>query len=379
MDINNYLKRLKNSSVCNIFLAKERFFLEYFKVLTSVTVATRIPLSQQLNDQNICFTYINNQKSDVCFWLSHMQCETFGNQKGCKLELTDDNGKSFFHTITFTLNRLTHLSTFISINKAAPKLLDDWLNIASEVERICEENLINSIQQDIQRYSDTDAQAALQFIIEKLLDEQYISSWPNEYRGNNAILSYFSKNGCSFQKDPTRNLYFRDFGPIRVCYTDHILYAVVEYKGQFFDTKKMLTIERCQALAEMVPQVYQTVFKIMESTRKQEKLRSINQKTMENLLESKMQELSLEYVLYLWNGKKSSNEIFYDKGKTIGIELKVKCKNRRCLTFHVRYEKMEQFLKILDELPKTIETINSLPFNALVSIYGNDVKWKKSE
>lgn len=47
--------------------------------------------------------------------------------------------------------------------------------------------------------------------------------------------------------------------------------------------------------------------------------------------------------------------------------------------FHVRYEKMEQFLKILDELPKTIQTINALPFNALVSIYGNDVKWKKSE
>lgn len=47
--------------------------------------------------------------------------------------------------------------------------------------------------------------------------------------------------------------------------------------------------------------------------------------------------------------------------------------------FHVRYEKMEQFLKILDELPKTIQTINALPFNALVSFYGNDVKWKKSE
>ena len=47
--------------------------------------------------------------------------------------------------------------------------------------------------------------------------------------------------------------------------------------------------------------------------------------------------------------------------------------------FHVRYEKMEQFLKIMDELPKTIETINALPFNALVSIYGNDVKWKKGE
>ena len=111
------------------------------------------------------------------------------------------------------------------------------------------------------------------------------------------------------------------------------------------------------------------------------KLRSINKKTMENLLETKMQELSLEYALYQWDGKKSSDgrRGWYNERGTIGIELKVKCKNRRCLMFHVRYEKMEQFLKIMDELPKTIETINALPFNALVSIYGNDVKWKKKE
>lgn len=93
-----------------------------------------------------------------------------------------------------------------------------------------------------------------------------------------------------------------------------------------------------------------------------------------------MQKLSLEYALYQWDGKKSYNgRGWYSEHDTVGIKLKIKCKNRRCLMFHVRYEKMEQFLKILDELPKTIQTINALPFNALVSIYGNDVKWKKSE
>lgn len=378
MDIKEYLNKLKNSSVSNIDMAKERFFSEFFKELTCVSIATRNPLVQQLTDQNICFTYTNNQNSDICFRLSNMKCMTFGNQKGCKLELNDDNGNIFFHITTFTLNKLTHLSAFISINEAVPKLLEDWQNIASEVQNICEENLKNCIQ--LQIHSDTNPQEVLQFAVEKLLNEYYMSSWPNEYRGNNTILSYFSKNECPFQKDPSQNLYFHDFGPIRVIYTDHRLYAVLEYKGQIFGISKMLTIERCQVLAKMVPQVYQTVFKIIEDTQKQEKLRSINKNTMKSLIESKMQKLSLEYVQYQWDGRNSSNgKGWFNEKSSIGIELKVKCKNRRCLTFHVRYEKMEQFLKILDELPKTIETVNSLPFNALVSIYGNDVKWKKPE
>lgn len=156
--------------------------------------------------------------------------------------------------------------------------------------------------------------------------------------------------------------------------------ALIGYKGIECYTDREMSVERVRALAEIVPTLYNQTCIITDEAIKRTKLCGINKKTMEILLESKMQELSLEYVLYQWDGKKSfDGKGWYDKEKIVGIELKVKCKNRRCLTFHVRYEKMEQFLKILDELPKTVETINSLPFNALVSIYGNDVKWKKSE
>lgn len=144
-----------------------------------------------------------------------------------------------------------------------------------------------------------------------------------------------------------------------------------------------MTVKSLRVLESIIPFLYEQACNITDNVLKQIKLRGINKTTIENLLEAKMKELKLEYNLIPWDGKHTetyykSHNPWYN-GIYTGIELKVKCKNRRCLTFHVRYEKMEQFLKILDELPKTVETINSLPFNALVSIYGNDVKWKKSE
>ena len=155
--------------------------------------------------------------------------------------------------------------------------------------------------------------------------------------------------------------------------------ALIEYKGIDCYTDKVLNGERIRTLAEIIPALYNQTCIITDEAIKRTKLCGINKKTMESLLESKMQELSLEYALFKWDGKRSSNGEWYNEQNTVGIELKIKCKNRRCLTFHVRYEKMEQFLKIMDELPRTIETINALPFNALVSIYGNDIHWKKVE
>lgn len=161
---------------------------------------------------------------------------------------------------------------------------------------------------------------------------------------------------------------------MKITYKLKAFTAFIDYKGVNATLDCKLTAESIRALETLMPPLYELACNATEEGLKQLRLRSINKKAMDNLLEAKMKELSLEYALFQWYGNESCRS-----GKAAGIELKIKCKNRRCLTFRVRYEKMEQFLKIINELPKTIETINSLPFNALVSIYGNNVKWKKKE
>ena len=372
MDIQDYLNQLKRKQIDDVEKAKDCYFENHCAFFRS-----RSKMETQLRSRNIPFTYTDKEQKRIQFQLSNISITS----DDYRYQITYDSHEGFVFVLNLLLFCRVDLSSFLAFDAKIPQLYSEWKTIEDKVQKVCEQNFKMNWESFVSKSaanSPNNSQEVLNQVFKKILEHK-IQTWPIENRQHGYILTEFQRKGCPFHKEENSNDYFCEFEELKITYTRRMFSALIGYKGIECYTDKMLTVERIRELEEIVPTLYNQTCDITNEVMKITKLRSINQKTMENLLESKMQELSLEYVLYLWNGKKSSNEIFYDKEKTIGIELKVKCKNRRCLTFHVRYEKMDQFLKILDELPKTIETINSLPFNALVSIYGNDVKWKKGE
>ena len=373
MDIQDYFNQLKRKQIDDVEKAKDYYFENHCAFFRS-----RSKMETQLRSRNIPFTYTDKEQKKIQFQLSNISISS----DDYRYQITYDSQEEFVLNMELRLFCRIDVSSFLAFDAKIPQLYSEWKSIEEKVREVCEQNFKKNWERFVMESvanSPNDSQWILKRVFEKILEHK-IQTWPKELRPHDEILSEFRRQGCPFHKEENGTGYFCVFGELKITYTNRMFSALIGYKGVNCYTDKEMTLERVRALAEIVRTLYNLTCNITDEAVKRTKLRSINQKTMENLLESKMQELSLEYALYQWDGKKSfDGKGWYDKEKTVGIELKVKCKNRRCLTFHVRYEKMEQFLKILDELPKTVETINSLPFNALVSIYGNDVKWKKSE
>lgn len=375
MEIQNYFDELKRIRIDDIHEAKERFFLIHWRYAKS-----RSKMEIQLRAKNIPFTYTNSEHTQIRIRLTNIGVTC----NDCHYDVTFYNslGENIMDLKLHLFNRI-EFSSLLAYDARIPQLLKEWHDIEPQVKNICEQNFKNKWDEFVLEISNStfpDPKRITSDAFVKMLKHK-IQHWPRERRLQSAILSGFANEGCPFNKGKVPGYFFREFGEMKIGYTREAFVAYLDYKGAHCDLNCKLTVESVRALATLIPPLYEKACNVAEEGLKRIKLRSINKKTMENLLETKMQELSLEYALYQWDGKKSSDgrRGWYNERGTIGIELKVKCKNRRCLMFHVRYEKMEQFLKIMDELPKTIETINALPFNALVSIYGNDVKWKKKE
>ena len=375
MEIQNYFDELKRIRIDDIHEAKERFFLIHWRYAKS-----RSKMEIQLRAKNIPFTYTNSEHTQIRFRLTNIGVTC----NDCHYDVTFYNslGENIMDLKLHLFNRI-EFSSLLAYDARIPQLLKEWHDIEPQVKNICEQNFKNKWDEFVLEISNStfpDPKRITSDAFVKMLKHK-IQHWPRERRLQSAILSGFANEGCPFNKGKVPGYFFREFGEMKIGYTREAFVAYLDYKGAHCDLNCKLTVESVRALATLIPPLYEKACNVAEEGLKRIKLRSINKKTMENLLETKMQELSLEYALYQWDGKKSSDgrRGWYNERGTIGIELKVKCKNRRCLMFHVRYEKMEQFLKIMDELPKTIETITALPFNALVSIYGNDVKWKKKE
>ena len=375
MEIQNYFDELKRIRIDDIHEAKERFFLIHWRYAKS-----RSKMEIQLRAKNIPFTYTNSEHTQIRFRLTNIGVTC----NDCHYDVTFYNslGGNIMDLKLHLFNRI-EFSSLLAYDARIPQLLKEWHDIEPQVKNICEQNFKNKWDEFVLEISNStfpDPKRITSDAFVKMLKHK-IQHWPRERRLQSAILSGFANEGCPFNKGKVPGYFFREFGEMKIGYTREAFVAYLDYKGAHCDLNCKLTVESVRALATLIPPLYEKACNVAEEGLKRIKLRSINKKTMENLLETKMQELSLEYALYQWDGKKSSDgrRGWYNERGTIGIELKVKCKNRRCLMFHVRNEKMEQFLKIMDELPKTIETINALPFNALVSIYGNDVKWKKKE
>ena len=373
MENENYFDKLKRKQIDDIEKAKNYYFESHCTFFRS-----RSKMATQLRLRNIPFKYTDKEQKEIQFRLSNISITS----NDYYYQITYDSHEGFVLVLNLHLLCWVDLSSFLTFDAKIPQLCSEWRSIEGRVREVCELNFKKnweSLVSKLAAESPNDTQWILKHVFEKIL-EQKIKTWPKEFRQHNNILSEFRRQGCPFRKEENGTDYFCKLGEVKISYTRRMFSALIEYKGIDCYTDKVLNGERIRALAEIVPALYNQTCIITDEAIKRTKLCGINKKTMESLLESKMQELSLEYVLYQWDGKKSfDGKGWYDDRQTVGIELKVKCKNRRCLTFHVRYEKMEQFLKILDELPKTVETINSLPFNAFVYIYGNNVKWKKSE
>ena len=373
MEIQNYFDDLKRLLTEDIHEAKERFFKIHWRYAKS-----RSKMETQLRAKNIPFTYMNSEHTQIRFRLTNIGVTC----NDCHYDVTVYNslGENIMDLKLHLFNRI-EFSSLLAYDALIPQLWSEWNVIESQVKNICEQNFKNKWEEFVLEISNSTAPDPKRITSDAFVKmlKYKIQHWPRERRLQSAILAGFANEGCPFNKGKVPGYFFREFGEMKIGYTREAFVAYLDYKGAHCDLNCKLTVESVRALATLIPPLYEQACNVAEEGLKRIKLRSINKKAMENLLEAKMQELSLEYALYQWDGKKSSDgrRGWYNERSTIGIELKVKCKNRRCLTFHVRYEKMEQFLKILDELPKTIETINALPFNALVSIYGNDVKWKK--
>lgn len=373
MNIQDYFNQLKRKQIDDVEKAKDYYFENHCAFFRS-----RSKMETQLRSRNIAFTYTDKEKKEIQFRLSNISITS----DDYRYQITYDSHEGFVLVLNLHLFCRIDLSSFLAFDAKIPQLYSEWKTIQDKVQEICEQNFKKNWERLVSKLaaeSPNDTQWILKRVFEKILEHK-IQTWQKEFRPHDDILSEFRRQGCPFHKEENGTDYFYEFGELKITYTHRMFSALIGYKGIECYTDREMSVERVRALAEIIPTLYNQTCDITNEAMKRTKLRSINQKTMENLLESKMQELSLEYAMYQWDGKKSfDGKGWYDKEKTVGIELKIKCKNRRCLMFHVRYEKMEQFLKILDELPKTIQTINALPFNALVSIYGNDVKWKKSE
>lgn len=370
MDIQDFFDKLKHRQIDDIHEAKEIFFLSHCTFFRS-----RSRMAVELPANNIPYTNPNHDPSRIQFQLSNIKvtCEEYHGIYD--VVVYNSQGKADLDLSLHLYYRLA-LSSLLDYNAKLPKLFEEWNSIEQQVYDVCKQNFKKNWERfamESTAGSPNDSRWILKQVFEKILEHK-IQTWPKEIRQRDDILSYFHRQGCPFHKDENGTNYFCEFGELKIAYTGHMFSTLIGYKGIDCYTNRELTVERVRALAEIVPALYNQTCMITDEAIKRTKLCSINKKTMENLLETKMQELSLEYALFQWYGNEGCRS-----GKAAGIELKIKCKNRRCLTFHVRYEKMEQFLKIINELPKTIETINSLPFNALVSIYGNNVKWKKPE
>ena len=377
MDIQNYFDELKRSQTNDIHEAKELFFLNHW-----IFAKSRSKMASQLSVKNIPFTYTNNDKTEIHFQLSNM--EVTCNDYTYYVTVYNSLGKDVMD-LKFMLYTRIELSSLLSYNAKIPQLWSEWNAIEPQVHSVCEQNFKNNRDKFIMELptsSSLDAKHIKSKAFEKILKHK-IQHWQKERRLQSSILNDFANEGLSFNKDHKTNYHFREVGEMKITYTRQAFTAIMDYKDVNAALDCELTAKSVRALESIIPFLYEQACNITDYVLKQIKLRSINKTTIENLLEAKMKELKIEYNLTPWDGKhtetyyKSHNPWY--KGNYTGIELKIKCKKRRCLTFHVSYEKMEQFLKILDELPKTIETVNALPFNALVSIYGNDVKWKKSE
>ena len=375
MDIQDFFDKLKHRQIDDIHEAKEHFFLNHW-----VYARSRSKMAVELPANNIPYTNPNHDPLKIQFRLSNIKvtCEEYYGIYD--VVVYNSQGKADLD-LSLHLHYPLALSSLLDYNAKLPKLFEEWNSIEQQVYDVCEQNFKKNWERfamELTARSPNDSRWILKQVFEKILEHK-IQTWPKEFRQHDNILSEFRRQGCSFRKEENGTDYFCKLGEVKISYTKRMFSALIEYKGIDCYTDKVLNGERIRTLAEIIPALYNQTCIITDEAIKRTKLCGINKKTMESLLESKMQELSLEYALFKWDGKRSSNGEWYNEQNTVGIELKIKCKNRRCLTFHVRYEKMEQFLKIMDELPRTIETINALPFNALVSIYGNDIHWKKVE
>ena len=369
MENENYFDKLKRIHTDDIHEAKEHFFLNHW-----VFAKSRSKMANQLSAKNIPFTYTNSDKTEVHFWLPNIEvtCSDYI----YRVVIYNSHGEADVD-LTFRLYTQIELSSLLAYDALIPQLWSEWSDIEPQVLHVCEQNFKNNwgiFVMEIANSSSPDAKRIRSEAFKKMLKHK-IQQWPKERRLQSAILSDFANEGFPFNSGHKTGYYFREFGEMKITYKLKAFTAFIDYKGVNATLDCKLTAESIRALETLMPPLYELACNATEEGLKQLRLRSINKKAMDNLLEAKMKELSLEYALFQWYGNDESCR----SGKAAGIELKIKCKNRRCLTFHVRYEKMEQFLKIINELPKTIETINSLPFNALVSIYGNNVKWKKGE
>ena len=403
MDIQKFFDDLKQRQINNPEIAKQIFFKGNFIYLQS-----RKKMVNQLRNYNIPFTYTDEDKKEILFRLSNTEVacintdyfigDAFGRPRPQRhtsnnyhiddVVIYNSQGEVDFVLHLGLFNTSIELSSLLDYNDKIPKLLAQWESIEQQVIDLCEKHFKRELDELLARTinsSEEDPKRITRLFFEVILGNK-TQCWQQEQRKPSAVLSDLAKAGLHFNEGEDDGLHysFYENGALKLYfYKEFSSNFQLVYKDVFCPLYCKLTKERIRRLSSIVPAIYEQTCEYSNKVLKQNKLRNINKTTMENLLEAKMKELKLEYNLIPWDGKhietyyKSHNPWY--NGIYIGIELKVKCKNRRCLTFHVRYEKMEQFLKIMDELPKTIETINSLPFNALVSIYGNNVMWKKKE
>ena len=403
MDIQKYFDDLKQQQINNHEIAKQLFFKGNFIYLQS-----RKKMVNQLRVYNIPFTYTDEDKKGIHFRLSNtevacintdyfigdefgrrrLQRHTSNNYHIDDVVIYNSQGEVDFVLHLGLFNTSIELSSLLDYNDKIPKLLAEWKSIEQQVIDLCEKHfkiVLDEVLADTINSSEEEPKRITTRFFEVILKNK-TQHWSAERRKPSTVLSDLAMAGLSFNEGKINGIsyYFYENGALKLyCYKAPGLIFYIDYKEVSCDFDRSLTKESIHSLSAIVPAIYEQACEYSNKVLKQNKLRNINKSTMENLLEAKMKELKLEYNLIPWDGKHTetyykSHNPWYN-GIYTGIELKIKCKNRRCLTFHVRYEKMEQFLKILDELPKTIETINSLPFNALVSIYGNNVTWKKKK
>lgn len=383
IDTNYFLYQLRRNDIHNLSMTKMIFFKENLIDSRGKPQASQALEKQIIRAQQIKISYSDSEQQRIRCRLPYIE---YGPSNawygGHVLNIYNQHGELFAQTYFPTrlgTSTTIGLEDFIRMDEQIPELIKVWESIEPEVRKICEKRFIYYKERTISQTiaSNQNAQQIFQILFDMNL-QHYLDEWTDEYRLFDEVLSDFAKEGYPFSKsnNPCRN-----FEQVQISYFAgfHVARAEIQYKDmEPITCNKWLNAKRCFELAAAIPQIYGKTRIIAVETLRKSKLRNINKKTMELLLENRTKELSLDYTTGMWQDDNGDN----------GVLLNIKCKKRRCLTLPIHYNCMELFRKMMDQLPQLIEETNKLqsikqvyqmPFNAMISSYGKGIEWKNNK
>lgn len=368
-------------NIITLTMAKKIFFEKYLLDSRGEKEAGQALEKQIIRTQQIKISYLDAEHKRIRCRLPYLGYERFVRRDEVKntFNIYNQHGELFIQVEQYKLSSLIGLEELIRMDEQIPELIKVWKRIEPEVRKICKKRFIYYKERTISQTiaSNQKAQQFFQILFNMNL-QHYLDEWSDEIRLLDEVLSDFAKEGYPF---PKSNNPCRNFELVQISYFagHRVARAEIQYKNMKpIDCNKWLNAKRCCKLAAVVPKIYEKTRTIAYEILRKSRLRNINKKAIESLLENRMKELSLEYTTNLWQNYNGDN----------GIVLNIKCKKRRCLTFPIHYEYMDQFRKMMVELPQLVEEINKLqsikqvcqlPFNATVSLYDKDIEWKKNK